>query len=293
MLRKYEINGLVGIIALYGCVLAGCSDDADAGAAGSGGSSAAGGAGSGTGGQAGGDGGSAGDGVAGSGGSSPSDTTLFSPDIPRQYVGTVIEPGMEIIALTIREDEYSDAVWLAAVENTSTDALCAVNMDVTFLDSGGAEIASGSGILEVPLHRGSDGTGSLVRCLGPGQIGMTVGAYTLQAEDVPNVASMNYDFGALILVDAVPTNDITVTGVQIVDQGSGRYQFTGALNNDSTTPVTNPSVSIFGVNSVGRPLAEAGDIELTTVSAGSAWQFSTTSFSVPVEDYVAFPDATD
>ena len=228
-------------------------------------------------------------------GGSPSatDNTLFSPEVQLEYVGTVTDPGMEITALTIREDWLNEVVWLAAIQSTLDQPLCAIDMRITFLDSAGAELGRGSSSVEESITRGVSGTGSFTRCLMPGDTGMAVDIMpTLAAADIASVARVTYDFGAMILTDAVRTQEITVTNVQIVDEGSDRYHFTGTLNNGSDESVSNPSVSVFGTNAVGRPLAEGSDIELTTIPPGGSWSFETLSFYVPVVDYVAFPDVS-
>jgi hypothetical protein len=184
--------------------------------------------------------------------------------------------------------------WLTAIENTGTSQLCVLEIGSTFFDASNAELASGWKLVEVPLARGVSGTGSLVRCLGPGQIGMAADTLTLNDLTDPTVvASVRYSFRGLILTDAVSTNDIVVTGVRIVVDSFGENQYTGQMRNDSDVPVSNPSISIFGVNAVGRPLVEAMDIELTTIAPGASWTFTTLSFEESPPGFVAVPDASD
>jgi hypothetical protein len=65
------------------------------------------------------------------------------------------------------------------------------------------------------------------------------------------------------------------------------------VRNDSDVTVTNPAISIFGVNAVGRPLVEGTDIELRTLAPGASWTFTTNTFEESVDGYVAFPRVSD
>jgi hypothetical protein len=221
------------------------------------------------------------------------DMRRFVPDIPNTFDTTYTNPGLEVIAHTLRIGLLG-AEWLVAIENTGTSYLCVLDIENTFFDAANAEIASGLALVEVPLARGSSGTGGLVQCLGPGQIGMAMDQITLSDVTDPSViASVKHSFGGLILADAVSTNDIVVTGVQVTSGALGRNQFTGQVRNDSDVTVTNPAISIFGVNAVGRPLVEGTDIELRTLAPGASWTFTTNTFEESVDGYVAFPRVSD
>jgi hypothetical protein len=68
----------------------------------------------------------------------------------------------------------------------------------------------------------------------------------------------------------------------------------GEVENNLPDTVKNPSISIFGLNAVGRPLFETGTIDLVNVAAGSSWSFETNpSFDEIPADFAAFPDASD
>lgn len=238
--------------------------------------------------------GSGGGGAGGAGGSAGAgDMRRFVPDIPNTYESTTPNPGLEVIAHTLRIGLLG-AEWLVAIENTGTSHICVLDIESIFFNASNTEIAAGTAIVEVPLERGSSGTGGLVECLGPGQIGMAVDQLTLSDVTDPTViASVKHNFSGLILEDAAPTNDIVVTGVRVVTDTLGRNQFTGQIRNDSDVTVRNPAISIFGVNAVGRPLVEGSDIELTTIAAGASWTFTTNSFEESVEGYVAFPRVSE
>lgn len=305
MVTRYN---LLGMGALF-CAL-GCGESADGGNPGSSGSTSGGSAGSagsnsgggGAGGTAGGGGGTmggsasgeGGGGTGGQGGGAPEPANAFEPDVPNTYVGTILEPGMEVVAHGVRNPDSSRPEWLMAVKNTGTDHLCAIDVQYTFLDAADTELGSGFRLLEVPLERGSNGTGGLTNCLAPGKIGMLADTIALLDVDVTQIAKVTHEFGAIILVDAAPTDDIKVVGVQATPGDFGGNVFTGSIQNDSTVPVENPSVVIFGVNSAGRPLFASEAIELTTIPAGGSWSFETgPEFEETFDSFMAYPDVSD
>lgn len=266
-----------------------------AGAGSNSGGNSAGNAGSSTGGGGTGGGGSGGQATAGggSGGGNTVSDNAFEPDVPEEYTGSVVSPGMEVVAHTAREDAIGTE-WLMAVKNTSTDYLCAIDVTYKFLDADGVELADGFGVLDIQIVRGSSGTGGFTNCLEPGKIGMLKDTLALDGVDITKIAKVTHAFGALILTDAAPTTDIKVNDVEAVAEGATGKVFTGAVLNDSPDGVKNPSIAIYGLNAAGRPLFSSEDIELTTIAAGASWMFSTTpKFDQEFASFAAYPDVSD
>jgi len=301
---------VLGLCALSG--VTGCGDGGDDGPSatagtGGGGTSNAGGAGSDSGGNSAGTAGSAlaggssggggsggqATGGGGSGGAEPISDNAFEPNVPEEYVGNVVSPGMKVVAHTARDAAFGTE-WLMAVKNTSTDYLCAINVTYKFLDAEGVELADGSGLLDVQLVRGSSGAGGFTNCLEPGKVGMLKDTLALESVDIANIAKVTHAFGALILSDGSPTTDIQVKDVRAVDEGANGQVFTGAVFNDSPDAVKNPSIAIYGLNAAGRPLFSSEDIELTTIASGASWMFSTTpKFDQKFASFAAYPDVSD
>lgn len=214
------------------------------------------------------------------GGSDPAlDRRLFVPDIPLTYSGMLTDTGIELLAWTIREDPVlGDHDFLLAVRNTYGSPLCSLTVDVIFRDSAGTEVGDAGTLVEGPPHRGVSGTGGLVSgCMSDGHVGMMAAPlYLRSGRRADEIASGTYTVGAINLVDAVPTTDITVSGLTTAPGTFRGQHFVGAVENRSrSSTFRNPSVSIFGLNAVGRPLFESGDIDLLTISPGGAWSFST------------------
>lgn len=223
------------------------------------------------------------------------DRQFFVPAIPYTYGGSIADPGVEVFAFTVRRDPtLGNLDFLAAIRNVSTLTLCSLDLRTRFFDASGLQIGSATGLVETPPHRGSSGAGSLVdHCLGPGQIGMQSALLDLGSADESEIASATWSVYALNLTDAVPTTDVRVEGVTTTTS-SGRSRFTGRVVNGTTGTVSYPSVSIFGVNAVGRPLFESSAISSTTLSPGASWTFETNpSFMETFADYSAFASVVD
>jgi hypothetical protein len=308
-MKKYGLDVvMMGLCALSG--VTGCGDGGDDGPSaaagtGGGGTTNVAGAGSDSGGNSGGTassagaggssggGGSGGQATGGGGGADPISDNAFEPDVPEEYVGSVVSPGMTVVAHTARDAAFGTE-WLMAVKNTSTDYLCAINVTYKFLDADGVELADGSRLLDVQIVRGSNGAGGFTTCLEPGKVGMLKDTLALEGVDIANIAKVTHAFSALILTDASPTTDIKVKDVQAVDEGASGQVFTGAVFNDGPDAVKNPSIAIYGLNTAGRPLFSSEDIESTTIASGASWMFSTTpKFDQEFASFAAYPDVSD
>jgi hypothetical protein len=197
---------------------------------------------------------------------------------------------MELIAHTLGKSSLG-AEWLVAVENKGDDFLCAPTIASKFFDSAGNQIASGSVGIQTPLQRGQSGQGDFVTCLAPGDIGMAADRnvlHDLSEDQLQAIASVTHAFGALILIDAVRSDEISITNVEVIEDSFGRNRFTGTVVNGSPEAVRSPDVVIFGVNAAGRPLVGVGDIELITIAARGSWSFETLAFDGDVAGHVGF-----
>ena len=232
-------------------------------------------------------------------GSDPAlDRRLFVPDIPVTYSGSLTDPGIELLAWTIREDPvFRTSQFLLAIRNTYGSPLCGALIDVTFRDAAGVEVGDADEIVEGPPHRGVSGTGRLTTgCLSDGDVGMmAAGIFLRSGRNVGEIASGTYTVSAINLTDAVPTTHLAVSGLTPVLGTLGRQHFVGRVENRSpSSTFRNPTVSVFGVNAVGRPLFESSDIASVSISPGGSWSFET---SPPAEGsfatLVAFPGASE
>ena len=225
------------------------------------------------------------------------DMRRFVPDIPLTYDGPLTDPGIELLAWTIREDPVlHDFDFLLAVRNTYGSPLCALTVDATFFTAGGAEVGTAGTLVDGPPHRGSSGSGRFVSsCISDGETGMMAAPLYLSAgRTVDEIASGTYVIGAINLTDAVTVADLPVLGVTTAPGAFRGSHFTGRVENRGRGTIRNPSVSIYGLNLVGRPLFQSRDLEILSVSLGASWAFSTSpDFEETYASYVAFPDADE
>jgi hypothetical protein len=88
-------------------------------------------------------------------------------------------------------------------------------------------------------------------------------------------------------LDVVPIAGLTVEHVKRVTT-SGGTAFSGVLVNGLDVAVGNPSVSIFPVNRVGRPLGMATGSTMVELLPGASWAFETNPVDAAGVDHVAF-----
>jgi hypothetical protein len=137
------------------------------------------------------------------------------------------------------------------------------------------------------FYRLVDGSGTLAACVGPGDVSL------LSIRDLPaelvldDVGRLEYrcTFWAL---DVEPAGSLTVSGVQGVPSDAG-VTFKGSLDNGLDVAVDTPSVAVFSLNRVGRPMGvalAAGDAQ---VLPGQSWAFETTPLSDAGVEQAAYP----
>jgi hypothetical protein len=194
---------------------------------------------------------------------------------------------LAMVALTLRRGSSNGELY-AALKNEGASPACSPSFSVELLDRTAQPLAMGlGGLLVKRFYRLTDGSETVAGCVGPGDIAMV--AITdlpaeLALEDVGNVV-----YGCNFwMLEASPIDGITIRDVKVVARGGG-VAFTGALVNELDTAVVSPSVAVFPVNSVGRPLGVAIGNGAVDVPAGASWQFETNAVSEAGVDSAAYP----
>ncbi len=228
--------------------------------------------------------------MAGSGGSASGGQPgkPFVPDnITVEYAGAGPTGGLELIAFTLASNGTGGAVFYVAVKNNGTDVICGVDVPADFFDGSGTELAStiGAGALAAPMY---NSFGSPSACLGPGDIGMGTASLGLSGLDVSQVAKIEHGFVGNISSSAVKLTGVTVDNVMLEVAFANNYKATGTVTNNSGMVISNPEVTIFAVDSVGRPFGEMSALDLNPISNGGTWMFNSTDTEGPVSDYVAY-----
>jgi hypothetical protein len=194
---------------------------------------------------------------------------------------------LDLIAFTLREGPRSTEIY-AALRNVGDIPACSAAVSVELFDKTEQSLAAGvSGLLTQRFYRLTDGSGGIAACVAPGDV--TMAAIT----DLPSEIVIE-DVGYVVYrcpyfaLDVVPIDGLTISRVESVTGDDGTA-YTGTLINGLDVAVNNPSVTVFPVNRVGRPLGVASGGGTLEVPPGGSWRFETNSVGVPGVDYFAYP----
>jgi hypothetical protein len=284
-----KISLVLAAVALLSLACSSGAQEGDAGSnGGSAGTTGVGGAGAAGAGAA--DGGSAAGGTA----CAPnSDDALIVPE----GLEVSLEPGgagvLDLYALTLQEGPNGLELY-AALTNDGDVPACDAALKVYLYDTTGQPLGdyiSGLYTKDFYLYTPPDGSAQIAACASPGDATMT--EIAVPASDniaLSDVGSIVYYYSYFAL-DAVPLDGLTVGAVNTVTTTEGT-SYTGTVINDLDMTVSDPSVAIFPINCVGRPLGIASASDTSEVAAGGNWTFQTNSVDTPGVNYTAYPSAS-
>jgi hypothetical protein len=210
--------------------------------------------------------------------------------VPRGLEVTALAGGngvLKLVALTLRKGPMSSELY-AAVANDGDVPACHAALAVDLFDHAEQPLASGiSGLLTRRFYRLTDGSGAIAACVGPGDV--TMAAVTdlpadLAIEDVGHVVYRCPYFA----LDVMPIDGLAIAQVEHVTTRGGTA-FAGTFVNGLDVVVDEPSVAVFPVNRVGRPLGVATDSGTALIPPGGRWTFETNAVDIPGVDHVAYP----
>jgi hypothetical protein len=194
---------------------------------------------------------------------------------------------LELFALTLAEREGGAQLY-AALRNEGDVPACDAALSVELYDREGQALAASiTGLFTQRLHRLTDGSDTLAACAAPGDVTMaaiTDLPSTLVPGDVANVVYRCPYFA----LDVVPVEGLAVEEVASVTRGEGTA-YAGTLVNELDRAVNKPSITIFPVNRVGRPLGVATDRSTDELGPGGRWAFETSTVDAQGVDQVAYP----
>lgn len=195
---------------------------------------------------------------------------------------------LEVVALTLRR-ETANAELYAAVRNKGERAACSAALSVELFDEAGQSLAAGiTGLLTREFFRLTDGSDAIAACLSPGSVSMAA-VLDLPADlAIEQVESVVYRTPYFAL-DVVPIEGVAVHVHR--RPGDAETAFTGTLENRLGVAVARPSVSVFPLDSVGRPLGIAVGRGADDIPPGGTWSFETSALTLyeRVVDYIAYP----
>jgi hypothetical protein len=193
---------------------------------------------------------------------------------------------LEVTALTLREGPDGAELY-AALRNVGDVPACSAALSVELFDAAEQSLAAGiGGLLTQRFYRLTDGSGSIAACVGPGDV-------TLAAiDDLP--ADVGVDDVRYVIyrcpyfaLDVVPIDGIVLDDVTALATDAGTA-YTGTLSNGLDVAIEDPSVAVFPINGVGRPLGRATASAALALAPGDRWDFETDAVDVGGADQLAF-----
>jgi len=219
---------------------------------------------------------------------------------------------LDLYALTLRDGPDGLELY-AALTNDGDVPACDAALKVTLYDTSGQPLGNYINGLDTKsfyLYTLPDASTTIAACAAPGDVTMTEIDTMASNISVADVGQVVYYYSYFAL-DAVLIDGLTVTQVNVVtgnagtndagtsDAGTGDAgtsnagtTYTGTVLNGLDQLVTDPSIRIFPLNRVGRPLGVAGGSDSSQVPAGGTWTFQTNTVDTPGVGYAAFPAAS-
>jgi hypothetical protein len=211
--------------------------------------------------------------------------------VPEGITLTALEGGagsLNLIALTVLARAGGIEMY-ATVKNEGPVPACSAGLAVDLFDKEGASLGGGiGGLLMTDFYRLTDGSGNILACVPPGELTMAW-IIDLPAEIAPE------DLGTVVyrcphwLLDVEPLDGLELSGIKRVPMDASTA-YTGTFTNRFDLGISNPSVTVFPVNRVGRPLGAAIATATLEVAPGGSWSFTTSAVDSSVVGFAAYPE---
>lgn len=225
--------------------------------------------------------------VASSGGTAASD--LFSPS-GLSNVGLDETAALEVYASTLKAGPKGLELYVA-VCNQSDWYQCSGAMQVELYDDSQQVLATVSNAVQSGrLFRFTESPYP-ISCVAPGEVGMAAVTEFPEGFAIEDIKSLGYRFSVFQLDVAEPIEDARVSQVEAHEVAAGTA-FRGTVTNDSDSPVTGPSVSVFPITESGRPLGNAQTSAVIEIPPNETWSFETSAVAERGVGQVAFALAT-
>jgi hypothetical protein len=196
---------------------------------------------------------------------------------------------LEVTGFTLLNGPNGAEVY-AALKNVGDIPACHAAFSIELFDKTEQSLAAGiGGLLTSHFYRLTDGSDIIAACVGPGDV--TMAAVTDLPSDIviEDVGYVVYRCPYFAL-DVVPIEGLGISQVQRVNGNTGAL-YTGTLVNGFDVAVSDPSVTVFPVNRVGRPLGRVIGSGTGEIQPGGSWIFETNTVDTPGVDHAAYPAA--
>lgn len=194
---------------------------------------------------------------------------------------------LELVALTLRRGERGSELY-AALKNVGKIPACSAALSVELFDRSGQSLASGiSGLLTQRFYRTNDASYAIAACIAPADITMTA-ITDLPAELViEDVGTVVYRCPYFAL-DVEPIAGLSLTDLERELHGADTA-YSGTLRNGLDQMVRKPSVTVFPLNRVGRPLGAVLVSSEVEIAPHGSWHFETAAIAISAREYRAYP----
>lgn len=169
--------------------------------------------------------------------------------------------------------------------------LCSVALQVEFYDQADQLIGTASGAVQSGRIYEFSQSPYPISCVAPGQTAMAALTSLPEGMTIADIKSIGHRFPAFFIEDAVPLAGVRVTAVEAVKTIAGSF-FRGMVVNDSDEVMSDPVVSVFPLNEVGRPLGNVAGSVILEVPPGGTAEFETDVISDSGVELIAFATAT-
>ena len=196
-------------------------------------------------------------------------------------------------ALTLR-DESDGLANYASLDNTGDVAACDAAFKVQLFDKNDQPLGSyisGLYTSHFYLYTLPDGSTTIAACASVGDVSMAKIDTMATNITVADVGKVVYYYTYFVLDSAVLIEGLTLSQANGVMTDAGTA-YAGTMVNNLSTTVTGPSVTVFTLTHVGRPLDMVRAEDSSQVPAGGSWPFQTSAPTFPGVDFAAFPSAS-
>jgi hypothetical protein len=179
----------------------------------------------------------------------------------------------------------------AAVRNDGPFPLCGAAMTIEFYDHAEELIGTASTAVQSGrLYRIADSSVT-ISCVAPGQTAMAAATSLPQGLELEKLKYLGHRFPAFQIDNAEPLLGATVSEVEAYAAADG-LAYRGTVFNASDATISDPNVSVFPINSVGRPLDVATSTAMVQIAPEGTWSFETSTVTERGVDHIAFATAT-
>jgi hypothetical protein len=211
------------------------------------------------------------------------------PFVPAGIKYSIVEDGraLTLLSATVVNDA-TGVYWFISVRNDEKVPICLPEVNAVFTDAADPSNNPGGEVsimIQAPMYQSDSGADP---CLLPGAIGMGVQAVSGLRSPIPNIVAIEYRPEGYPSPEATKLPDLVVEGVMITNDPGGGKQVTGSVTNHSTSPAARPELSIFAVDSGGRPFDGGYASSMTDLAPGSSWAFKM-NVPTPFNKYIAVP----